>query len=319
LTLSSSSHHECVPVGGAIVIARKKKRYGKSDEGVTGLARSALRHPTKVSRRASTGTSSYARQTGPLNGQIIDENREVHGTHKSSDDVLWGKDGWMHHRRYSLDNGEASKKPVSSNSKRLGIRRSMDLSGEPIERFSSSNHSRLRSFSSKKRNSYDRRSSLGGMSTFSAEDGVLSNNCYHDFDEPDELKATVLAELILRVADVGHFFQRYDTMVHGTSQTFRELLRAHQSGRGIDPRPSWFDNQVRIMEGYLIPLARQLEGTGVLSRAPTEPAHHGRCVEGPERCRSSVWSLVQNLEANHDLWMRQGFEVVASLIQESAS
>jgi hypothetical protein len=322
--MSSSSLHGNLPVGGAIVIARKKKKSdGKSAHGATALPIGAAhQHPIKswaASRRASTGMSTYARKAGPLNSQSIDENREVHGTHKGSDDVLFGKDGWIHHRRYSLDDGEDSKKLASSSGKRLGIRRSMDLSGEPIERYSSSNHSRLTSQTSQKHYHSERRSSLGAMSTFSGEDGVVRNDYYHDYDEPDELKASVIAELILRVADVGHFFQGYDVMVHGTSQTFRELLRAHELGRGADPRPSWFDNQVRIMEGYLLPLARQLEGTGVLSRPLMQPTHHGRRIEGTEERGGLGFSLVRSIESNHDQWMRQGFEVVASLIQESAS
>jgi hypothetical protein len=319
--MSNSSLHGSLPVGGAIVIARKKKRQEIDGHAHTGPAGSTLlRRPTNgllASRRASTGTPSSTRFAGSLNSRIIDEKLELPGSRKGRDDVLKGKDGWIYQQRRTSDDRTLSMAP--SNGKRLGIRRSIDLTGEPIERYSSSNHSRLTSQPKKNHCLSERRSSLGAMSTFSLEDGVHSNDCYNDYDEPDELKASVVAELILRVADVGHFFQRYDIMVHGTSRTFLELLQAHKSGRGIDPRPSWFDNQVRIMEGYVLPLASQLEVTGVLSRALLHHASHGRCVDVPEGRRGSAVSLIRNIETNHGRWMRQGFEVVASLIQETAS
>lgn len=242
LTLSSSSHGKPpIEVGGAIVIAHKKK--------------SPLRTPVKrvPSRRASTGT--FPSRFGTLNGQIIDEHRAS----KSIDD--FGND---HHSQY---NGSAFRK-------RLGIRRSMDLSGEAIE-------------------VYSRHGSIGCLSTFSRGSQELD-----DRDEPDDLKASAVAELILRVADVGHNFQSWDTMIKWMSRMLKEMVAAHEAGRGVDPRDGWFDNQVKIIECYLLPLSNQLVDTGVFGATP------------------SGGSFVEYLEDNLDRWMVEGFDVVGSQLQE---
>ena len=166
-----------------------------------------------VHRRASTGNLST--RFRPLTGTRIDEEKA--------------------HDSKSQDMQAASTHTISYQ-KRLGIRRSMDLSGESIEMYS--------------------RQSIGTKASLADENRVAQ-------DEPDELKLNVMVELILRVAQSSHGLQSWENFVKWSSSLFRELMRAHSMDRGHDPRASWFDNQVRITESYLLPLVYKIEDSGV--------------------------------------------------------
>ena len=112
-----------------------------------------------------------------------------------------------------------------------------------------------------------------------------------------ELRAAVIIELCLRASDVAHWYQSWDTMTHFNSRIFQELCHACNGDRGFDPRPNWFDNQAKIMETYLLPLAEQIEYIGVLRKG-------------------SGIDLVASLESNNDLWLVRGFDVVETLKAE---
>ena len=66
-------------------------------------------------------------------------------------------------------------------------------------------------------------------------------------EEPDELKMSILLELFLTAADVSHNLQGWGQMVKWSNCLYLELQRALLSGRGTDPQPNWFQNQVRSM------------------------------------------------------------------------
>ena len=117
---------------------------------------------------------------------------------------------------------------------------------------------------------------------------------------PEELRRQVVIEICLRAADVAHWYQSWDTMVHYNRRIFLELCKASSGDRGFDPRPNWFDNQAKIMETYLLPLAEQIEYIGALRRG-------------------SGVDLVSNLESNNDLWLVRGLDVAEALKKEAES
>lgn len=110
---------------------------------------------------------------------------------------------------------------------RLGIRMSMDLSGEAIEAFSS--HS----------------------------------NESADGDDNDELRKSVVMECIITAADVGHNLQGWKQMCYWSARLYNELRKAYVEGRGGDASPKWFENQIGFLESYLMLLAQRLEDTCV--------------------------------------------------------
>lgn len=158
-------------------------------------------------------------------------------------------------------------KPIlrSSNKKRLGIRRSMDLSGEVLD-----------SYAPKETETDDRLAML-------------------EADQPDELKMTVVMELLMQAADVAHNLQSWDHMVEWSCRLYLELRRAYIQKRGPDVSPNWFANQVSFLELYLEPLAKKLEIVGVFGS-----------MIGP--------SFARIVKASRDRWLLDGMEVTQAVI-----
>jgi hypothetical protein len=157
---------------------------------------------------------------------------------------------------------------------RLGILRTVDLSGETIETY--------------------RRESISASSVATETYTVDLES-----DEPDELKATVVMEVLMTAADVAHNLQGWDHMVKWSGMLYMELRAAFQASRGADPEPRWFENQIGFLESYLMPLARRLEDTGIFGE-----------VVGAQFARI--------VEENHDRWLTEGFEVTRKCVQEGS-
>jgi len=125
---------------------------------------------------------------------------------------------------------------------RLGIRRAIDLSGNSIEQYPRSTH-----------------------------DEILKNSKKNDIsdidisdDEPDEFRASVVLETMLRAADISATMQCWKTMLKWSSRLFFEQMEAYESDRmNSDPGENWFQNQLAFFDSYVIPLAKRLDDLGV--------------------------------------------------------
>jgi 3'5'-cyclic nucleotide phosphodiesterase len=161
---------------------------------------------------------------------------------------------------------------------RLGILRTVDLSGEINE-------------------TYNSRASLN-FSMHSGEGGPKMYEVNVESDEPNELKATVVLETLITAADVAHNLQSWDHMVLWSNRLYYELRKAYQVKRGFDPHYRWFENQIGFLESYLLPLARRLECTGVFG----EFGH----------------SFPRIVEDNRDRWLTDGYDVAQTTISDGA-
>jgi len=148
-----------------------------------------------------------------------------------------GVGGHALYRRYSLPNMTKSPRYEM----RLGIRRAVDLTGQPIESFAPRRMLRRE----------PSRDSLG-----SVPDGG-------DFDEPDELKASAILEHLMKAADVAAVLQGWDNLIKWSSRLFREQKASAIAHRGDDPEASWFEGQVLFMDIYIMPLAEKLAEPGI--------------------------------------------------------
>lgn len=148
---------------------------------------------------------------------------------------------------------------------RLGIMRSLDLGGETIENFS-------------------RKSSICS---------VQSGFPLDEYDEPDELRAIVVLETMLLSCDVAHNLQSWDHMLKWSHRLYWELQDANEAGRGFDPSSGWVQGQAGFLQGYMLPLAKKLGGTGVFG---------GRLF------------FATIVEVIFDQWEAQGEEVTAALL-----
>jgi hypothetical protein len=224
----------------------------------------------RVQRRASTGGNAPS-MFQPLQGQRIDEEEPVSPLGHVPKPVV------------APDPLSSQSMHVGTNanrkSTRLSICRSIDLSGESIEVYS--------------RRGRARRGSMGGLS----EHSVFESEEDLEGDEPDGLRESVVLDLLLRVSDVGHSLQSWDNMVEWSGALFHELVAANKDGRGHDPRPGWYDNQVRVMESYLMPLTAQLYDIGIFGH--------------------NVGSSFANIvEDNDDQWHYDGLELTKAWASE---
>jgi hypothetical protein len=166
----------------------------------------------------------------------------------------------IHHQKFQRRFSSASM-TMHGKRKRLGIRRSMDFSGEQLETYST----------------------RGGASIATAGE-----------DEPDELKATVVMETIMMAADVAHNLQGWDHMVKWSDRLYMELRKAHVAGRGGDPKGNWFENQIGFLDFYLLPMARRLEDTKVFGDATGE-AFPNIVINNRDRWMTDGYSVATNV------------------------
>jgi len=130
----------------------------------------------------------------------------------------------------SLDTALMTNIPKGPRRQRLGIRRSMDLSGEVLDSFSD----------------HGQDPDAGGA------------------DGEDDLKLAVVMEIILTAADVAHNIQGWDQMALWSSRLYLELRKAYVNDRSaMDPSKQWFENQIGFLESYLLPLCKKLDHIGV--------------------------------------------------------
>lgn len=123
---------------------------------------------------------------------------------------------------------------------RLGISRSIDLSGQFIE-------------------TYTRRSTMSTHTHMQA----LEMDQEEEEDEYDDLKTSVIMEQILTAADISHVLQGWYQMEKFSNRLFLELKKAHSEGRGPHPKPNWYENQIAFLESYILPLGQRLEDLGI--------------------------------------------------------
>jgi hypothetical protein len=264
-------------------------RISNIGRGTTGPVR-------MITRRASTGAIS---RFGSLTDLRIDENHpnndESHlllyndrNNDNNDDDGAHYEYNNNYHSTRKLMNADLPEIPKYR--KRLGIRRSMDLSGESIE-------------------FYPRRTSMGNLSNCSGiepTDGneidptalVDDDDNDDDDDESDYIKASAIIEALLRMADVGHYYQNWYNMTTWSARMFHERIRGEpDTAKRDEIYMNWFNNQILIMDSYLKPLAVQLDETGVFGE------YHGGM-------------LVQNVEEIRRHWMIYGYDWSQKLMDD---
>jgi 3'5'-cyclic nucleotide phosphodiesterase len=159
--------------------------------------------------------------------------------------------------------------------KRLGIRRSMDLSGEALETYSRTVFHHF----------------LGDKSNETEFEKMLIH------DQPDELKASVVLELILLAADVAHNLQGWEQMVKWSGRLYMELRRAFVSNRSsFDPQARWYENQIGFLESYLLPLAERMIDSGVFV--------------------DSGVNFLEIVNANREQWIAEGVYISEQVVED---
>jgi hypothetical protein len=241
----TSEHHSPTPAITSLSMIRTK-----SDKGAGGGVR---KQGKKVLMEDAMSTASASSGVG---GMALKFQRRLssigHGTNSST-------------QRYR--------------STRLGLLRTVDLTGESIETYS---------------RTAARPSATGATASF----GGYADEVMSPAEEVDALREAVVMEVIMKAADVAHNLQGWDLMAKWSNRLFLELRRAHVQSRGENPQNGWFSNQIGFLEAYLLPLARRLDDTGVFGY------HSGA-------------RFAEIVEENRDRWQREGMALTAKIIAES--
>ena len=249
-----------------------------SDDGMATTTRKGAFLETRASMASATASP---KGSIPMPLSLHNYLKPRHRT-VSSEDRLVGRGGRSRPlreragnaaRRFSMPTGAFDIKKAHV---RLGIRRSLDLTGEMIETYIAK-----------------------ADSIQSASEGSI-DDMTSDSDYPDELKASVVLEQILKAADVSPNMQGWDQLEKWSGRLFFELLSSYSDGRGEDPRQGWFQNQITFMESYMLPLARRLQMMQIFG--------------------DEVGSMFgMRVEENRDRWLEEGATVTQKWIVDSSA
>lgn len=215
------------------------RRHNRRGTGDTGTSEVSFEHAEDRHQDSPTITPE-----GSENGGDNEDEAKIELPANLSDNRRRSISHRIERRRSSM----ASRNSTSSKYRqRLGILRTVDLSGETLE-------------------TYTRTGSLAhSLSSDPKTYGVDLES-----DESDDLKATVVMETIMLSADVAHNLQGWDHMVKFSNRLYMELRAAYVKKRGTDPETRWFENQIGFLESYLLPLAHRLDDTGVFGERKGE-------------------------------------------------
>lgn len=98
------------------------------------------------------------------------------------------------------------------------------------------------------------------------------------------------------VADVSQNLQGYEQMCKWAGRLYNELRKAFLEGRGADPKPNWYENQIGFLNFYLAPLSQRLDSTGAY---------------GP---LGAMFGEV--VESNRDRWILEGAKSTNKIIDD---
>lgn len=191
-----------------------------------------------------------------------------------------------------------------SNHLRLGIRMSMDLSGAPIQPYRHGvKRILLATDTAVPNDGDDSHTAKTNDSKDEPQPSLIQQQLKEEerlkaLDEPNELKAIVVLETLMKAADIATLLQSWDSMVTWGSNLYHELENSHNTGRGDDPLPTWCDNQGNFLQFYILPVARHLKEMGVFQEDDAK-------------------MFIDNVERNKLRWSVEGEEIVPLMVDGS--
>jgi hypothetical protein len=83
-------------------------------------------------------------------------------------------------------------------------------------------------------------------------------------EEQGSLKATVIVEHVMQIADVMHTMQHFHIYLRWNERLFEEMYAAYESGRSTkDPSADWYEGEIWFFDNCVIPLAQRIKDSGV--------------------------------------------------------
>lgn len=131
-------------------------------------------------------------------------------------------------------------------------------------------------------------------------------------DELLQLRRRSILEQLMQLADVSHLTQSWETFLKWNRRLYVELIHANErtmkhgardsndENAPKHPSEGWYEGQIGFYDFYIIPLAKRVEGCGVLG---------GDMASG----------IVANATRNRDRWKEEGRAVTERMIAEVAA
>jgi hypothetical protein len=114
-------------------------------------------------------------------------------------------------------------------------------------------------------------------------------------EEEASLKATVIIEHAMQVADIMHTMQHFHSYQRWNERLFEEMYEAFRSGRSKkDPSIDWYEGEIWFFDNCVIPLSQRIKGCGVFG------------VQGDDCLKNAV--------ENKKEWTVRGGDIVRELI-----
>jgi hypothetical protein len=116
--------------------------------------------------------------------------------------------------------------------------------------------------------------------------------------EINDMRATVVMELILQASNVGHTMQLFQEYRKWNHKLFSELNKAFRAGRmGADPKSFWYKGELAFFDFYIVPLLGKLKECNVFG------------ARGEEYLATAL--------RNRAEWEAQGEHIVQAMIKAS--
>jgi hypothetical protein len=115
-------------------------------------------------------------------------------------------------------------------------------------------------------------------------------------DSDDSGDANVV-DLLLRASQIGEYLQGWENMVFWVQRQYFELEVAQRRGKGLKPLDDFYEETIGFLNGYVKPLAWQLDSSGLFGEA-------------------NGVMFAKNVDENKELWITHGVELVAKWEQE---
>jgi len=132
----------------------------------------------------------------------------------------------------------------------IGIRRTLDFSGLAISPFS--NEKQLNNMEN-------------GDNQSNEKNLIASDNDKSKRMQDDPLKAQVILELMIRIADIGATMQSFENFTLWGRRLYFEQKAAFETGRGVDPDSFWLDGQITFLDSYAKQLAKSIQDINAFS------------------------------------------------------
>lgn len=114
-------------------------------------------------------------------------------------------------------------------------------------------------------------------------------------DNEEDIKASILIEHLLVVADIAHTMQHWFVYRKWNQMLFEELYMAYISGRGEkDPSTTWYKDELEFFDDFVIPMASKMKDCGLFDISNEDFLAHA--------------------ESNREQWKNQGKREIAKML-----